>query len=292
MPTRIEKYFSLIKFSHTVFAMPFAIIGFFLGVHSRQGQWTFTWMGGRLLWVVACMIFARSAAMAFNRYLDRSFDAENPRTASREIPTGKIHPARALLFTGISALLFVGTTWLINPICFALSPVALAVVLGYSYTKRFTAFCHLILGIGLSLAPIGAYLAVTGTFHFLPILFSLAVIGWVSGFDIIYALQDEDFDRKHRLHSIPAWLGKAQALLVSRLLHGFSFAIIIWAGIIGEFGWIYVAGTLIYGAMLLYQQWIVSPRDLSRVNIAFMTANGMASVLFAAFVITDILIRN
>lgn len=292
MPTRIEKYFSLIKFSHTVFAMPFAIIGFFLGVHSQQGQWTVTWMGGRLLCVVACMIFARSAAMAFNRYLDRSFDAENPRTASREIPTGKIQPTRALLFTGISALLFVGTTWLINPICFALSPVALAVVLGYSYTKRFTAFCHLILGIGLSLAPIGAYLAVTGTFHFLPILFSLAVIGWVSGFDIIYALQDEEFDRKHQLHSVPAWLGKAQALLVSRLLHSFSFATIIWAGFIGEFGWIYATGTLIYGAMLAYQQWIVSPRDLSRVNIAFMTANGMASVLFAAFVITDILIRN
>ena len=292
MQAQLGKYFSLIKFSHTIFAMPFAFIGFFLGLRSLGGQWTWDLMGRRLLLVIACMVFARSAAMAFNRYLDRSFDAENPRTAIREIPTGKIPPARALLFTVISALLFAVSAWLINPICFALSPVALAVVLGYSYTKRFTALCHLVLGIGLSLAPIGAYLAVTGAFSLLPILFSLAVIGWVSGFDIIYALQDEEFDRSHQLHSVPAWLGKAQALTVSRLLHAFSFAAIVWAGFTGGFGWSYMVGTGIYGGMLIYQQLLVSPRDLSRVNIAFMTANGIASVFFAIFVITDILIRH
>ena len=291
MQERIGKYFSFIKFSHTIFAMPFAFIGFFLGIRSLELPWNWETMGFRFLLVITCMVFARSAAMAFNRYLDRSIDAINPRTAVREIPAGKITPASALFFTVISALLFAGSAWMINPICFALSPVALAVVLGYSYTKRFTALCHLVLGIGLSLAPIGAFLAVTGKFNLLPVLFSLAVIGWVSGFDIIYSLQDEEFDRNHQLHSVPVWLGKSRALLVSRVLHALSFAAILWAGFAGDFGWSYSAGTVIYGAMLIYQQLLVTPRDLSRVNIAFMTANGIASVFFAAFVIADILVH-
>ena len=165
--------------------------------------------------VILCMVFARSAAMAFNRYLDRSFDAKNPRTAIREIPAGILKANNVLLFTIISCLLFIACTFFINKICFFLSPVALLVVLGYSYTKRFTPLCHLILGLGLSLAPIGAYLAVTGRFDLLPILFSFTVLFWVSGFDIIYALQDEEFDKTNKLYSIPAWLGKAKALRVS-----------------------------------------------------------------------------
>ena len=165
-------------------------------------------------------------------------------------------------------------------------------MLGYSYTKRFTPLCHLILGLGLSLAPIGAYLAVTGHFSFLPILFSLCVIFWVSGFDIIYALQDEEFDRTQRLYSIPAWIGKAKALKVSELLHVSSATCVIAAGLYGGFGWLYWIGVTIFAGMLIYQHSIVKPADLRKVNLAFMTANGIASVVFAAFVIADIFINN
>ncbi len=308
---KVKNYLSLIKFSHTIFAMPFAMIGFFLGMISENGfknldsQVDYYWISGRVILndghivsvegtvirfilVVLCMIFARSAAMAFNRYLDRSFDALNPRTAIREIPAGIIKSNSALWFTIISSLLFVACTFFINRLCFYLSPVALLVVLGYSYTKRFTPFCHLVLGVGLSLAPIGAYLAVTGQFALLPILFSIAVIFWVSGFDIIYALQDEEFDKSQQLYSIPAWLGKAKALHVSELFHGISAAAVFVAGRIGGFGWLYWIGVAIFTGMLIYQHSIVKPNDLRKVNLAFMTANGIASVVFAIFVIADL----
>jgi 4-hydroxybenzoate polyprenyltransferase len=245
-----------------------------------------------LLLVIICMITARSAAMAFNRYLDRKWDALNPRTAIREIPKGIITPKNALAFTITSCVLFILATFFINRICFYLSPVALAVVLGYSYTKRFTPFCHLILGLGLALAPIGAYLAVTGVFHWLPILFSLAVLFWVSGFDIIYALQDEEFDKANQLYSIPAWLGKASALRVSEVLHLLSAAAVVAAGRFGGFGTLYWVGVLVFGACLIYQHSIVKPTDLRRVNLAFMTTNGIASVVFAIFVIADLFINK
>lgn len=236
------------------------------------------------------MVTARSAAMAFNRYLDRHFDAQNPRTAIREIPAGIISANGALLFVVLNCVLFVAATYFINTICFFLSPVALFVILFYSYTKRFTALCHLVLGLGLSLAPIGAYLAVTGYFSLLPILFSLTVLFWVSGFDIIFALQDEAFDRSQNLRSIPAAVGTARALRISRLLHLASFGCVAAAGWWGSFGWLYMVGAAVFGAMLVYQHSLVKPGDLSRVNIAFMTANGIASVVFAVFVIADILI--
>lgn len=242
----------------------------------------------RFLLVIGCMIFARSAAMAFNRYLDRSFDAKNPRTAIREIPSGILKAKSVLLFTIINCMLFITCTYFINPLCFYLSPVALLVVLGYSYTKRFTPLCHLILGLGLSLAPIGAFLAVTGEFQLLPILFSLAVICWVSGFDIIYALQDEEFDKANSLFSIPSWLGKAKALRVSEILHFISAFFVITAGYIGQFGWLYWVGIIVFVGMLIYQHSIVKPNDLRKVNLAFMTANGIASVVFAVFVIADL----
>jgi 4-hydroxybenzoate polyprenyltransferase len=333
---KVKSYLSLIKFSHTIFAMPFALIGFFLGlmhpiaitIEYGVGQWNlnktlrwetesgsgsfsnvvfsqdtliaklldgdkgkFFYITMYLLLVILCMVFARSAAMAFNRYLDRQWDAKNPRTAVREIPSGIITPKNALLFTILSSLLFIVCTFFINRLCFYLSPVALAVVLGYSYTKRFTPLCHLILGLGLSLAPIGAYLAVTGQFALLPILFSLAVIFWVSGFDIIYALQDEEFDKSQQLYSIPAWLGKAKALRVSEFLHLFSAASVVAAGWYGNFGWLYWIGTAVFVGMLVYQHSIVKPNDLRKVNLAFMTANGIASVVFAIFVIADLFIN-
>ncbi len=298
MPT-VRNYLSLIKFSHTIFAMPFALIGFCLAAYPQIAGWfgrpeeAAARVDDKPLWllfllVVGCMIFARSAAMAFNRYLDRSFDQQNPRTAIREIPAGILKANSVLLFTIVNCILFVTCTFFINSLCFYLSPVALAVVLGYSYTKRFTPLCHLVLGLGLSLAPIGAYLAVTGAFHWLPILFSLAVIFWVSGFDIIYALQDEEFDRSQQLYSIPAALGKVRALRVSELLHLLSAASVVIAGVYGEFGWLYWLGVLVFGGMLIYQHSIVKPTDLRRVNLAFMTANGIASVVFAVFVIGDL----
>ena len=197
----MKKYLSLIKFSHTIFAMPFALIGFFLA----SQQYNFEWI--TLLYVVLCMVFARSAAMAFNRYIDRDIDIANERTAQiREIPNRTITAKNALLFVVINAMLFVLTTYFINSLCFALSPIALLTILGYSYTKRFTVLCHLVLGLGLSLAPIGAYLAVSGVFDIIPILFSCVVLFWVSGFDIIYSLQDDDFDKTQKLHSIPVLL--------------------------------------------------------------------------------------
>ena len=292
MLKRVVSYFSLVKFSHTIFAMPFAFIGFFLGIKNNVHQYTVAQLGTLFILVIACMVFARSAAMAFNRYLDRYYDALNPRTATREIPKGIIRPSHALSFTVVMALLFVLTALLINSLCFILSPVALAVILGYSYTKRFTPLCHLILGLGLSLAPIGAYLAVTGQFSLVPVLFSLSVICWVSGFDIIYALQDVDFDRSQQLYSIPSWVGKSRALLLSRMLHIGSFFLIAAAGWIGGFGLVYWLGALLYGSLLVYQQVLVKPHDLSRVNLAFMTANGLASVIFSFFVIVDLFTQH
>jgi 4-hydroxybenzoate polyprenyltransferase len=300
--TTVKKYLSLVKFSHTIFAMPFAMIGFVLGV-TRVTQWnlnmTMNWGGPHLatlensikfIFVIICMITARSAAMAFNRYLDRNFDARNPRTAIREIPKGIISPNSALRFVILNCVLFIITTFFINRICFFLSPVALFVILFYSYTKRFTPLCHLVLGIGLSLAPIGAYLAVTGVFDMLPLLFSFAVIFWVSGFDIIYALQDIEFDQSQQLYSIPSVLGKSKALRVSELLHVLSAACVIAAGRHGGFHWVYWMGVAVFIGMLIYQHSIVKPNDLSKVNIAFMTANGIASIVFGVLVITDIFI--
>jgi 4-hydroxybenzoate polyprenyltransferase len=290
--SKVKSYLSLVKFSHTIFAMPFAMIGFFLGIINNESivnstPWYLRY-GYRFILVILCMVFARSAAMAFNRYLDRSFDEKNPRTAIREIPAGILKANNVLLFTVANCLLFIACTFFINKICFYLSPVALAVVLGYSYTKKFTPLCHLILGLGLSLAPIGAYLAVTGHFDMLPILFSLTVLFWVSGFDIIYALQDEEFDKEHKLFSIPAWLGKKKGLRISEALHVLSAVSVVGAGWLGGFGWLYCLGTGIFIGMLIYQHSIVKPNDLKKVNIAFMTANGIASVVFSIFVIADL----
>jgi len=286
----MKRYLSLVKFSHTVFALPFALVGFFVGT-VEQGQ-GLSW---RLLGlVVLCMVFARTAAMAFNRWLDREVDALNPRTQSREIPAGVVSPQAALRLVIGACVLFVATTYFINPLCFYLSPVALAVVLGYSYTKRFTWLCHLILGLGLALAPVGAYIAATGQFGWISILYGAAVLLWTAGFDIIYALQDEAFDREHRLFSIPARVGKAQALRVSEWLHLGAAAFMVSAGSLmhsrlAEAEWLTWLGTAIFLVLLVYQHRLVKPNDLSRVNMAFFTTNGVASLLFGAMTVFDLL---
>jgi 4-hydroxybenzoate polyprenyltransferase len=284
----ITNYLSLIKFSHTVFALPFAMIGYFLAVKITGNILNIQ----KLILILFCMIFARSAAMAFNRYIDKEFDSKNPRTALREIPAGIISSNAALFFVILSSLLFITVTYFINTICLYLSPVALAVILGYSFTKRFTALCHVILGIGLSLAPIGAYLAVTGKFDWLPLYFSFAVLFWVSGFDIIYALQDELFDKANNLSSIPAWLGIKRALILAKIFHCLTIIFLVYAGITAPFGMIYWIGFAFFVSLLIYQHTLVKPTDLSKVNIAFATTNGIASILFATFVIIDLFINK
>ncbi len=284
MLNTLKTYLSLVKFSHTVFAMPFAVIGFCLGI----AQPGYHFDGTLFLKVILCMVFARTAAMAFNRYIDRTIDKKNARTKVREIPSGTVTPLSAILLVIVSSLAFMVTAYFINRLCFYLSPVALAVVLGYSLTKRFTWLCHLILGIGLSLAPIGAYLAVTGKFDWLPLFFSFAVICWVSGFDIIYALQDEEFDRSHNLFSLPVAFGKKGALNISNALHGITIIFLVTAGFALPFGYIYWIGTGIFSALLFYQHTLVKTYDLSKVNLAFFTTNGIASIIFAGFAITDL----
>lgn len=280
----MKKYFSLVLFAHSVFALPFAFIGFFLALTTTSHE--FSWL--KLILMIGCMVFARNAAMAFNRYLDRDIDALNPRTAIRDIPAGKISAKSALNFTILNSVLFVATTWFINPLCFYLSPIALIVVLGYSYTKRFTALCHLVLGLGLALAPLGAYLTVTGEFALLPIFYSFAVLFWVSGFDIIYALQDEDFDRENQLKSIPTLLGTKGSLRLSEIFHVLSAIFVILPMLYFSLGWLYILGVLFYIALLIYQHTLVSLKDLTKIDRAFMTTNGFASVIFAIFFLLDI----
>ena len=289
----VKNYLSLVKFSHTIFAMPFALIGFALGIAALKNniiELQNSVIIIRFCLVLVCMITARSAAMAFNRYLDRHFDQLNPRTAIREIPAGIIKAEKALGFVMVNAVIFIIATYFINTICFYLSPVALFVILFYSYTKRFTYLCHLVLGVGLSLAPIGAYLAVTGEFNILPLIFSFAIIFWVSGFDIIYSLQDADFDTAQSLYSMPSHWGGDKALRMARVFHFISGVFLWTAYFVGDFHWLYLIGLLLFNSMLIYQQSIVTPTDLSKVNLAFMTANGIASIVFSIFVITAIIL--
>jgi len=282
-----KNYLSLVKFSHTIFALPFALFGFFLGAFDKTASidWSI------FLLVLLDMVWARNAAMAFNRYLDRHIDSQNERTIIRDIPSGKITPLAAFIFVLFNVLAFLATTYFINRLTFYLAPVALLVILGYSYTKRYTALCHLVLGLGLSLAPIGAYLAVVGVFSWVPVLLSFAVLFWVSGFDIIYALQDETFDKQMKLKSIPVLLGAKGALNLSKILHLFSVLFLISVGIQGGFSWMYWIGFAVFSALLFYQHTIVKFNDLSKVNLAFFTTNGVASVLFGLLSVLDLLIR-
>jgi 4-hydroxybenzoate polyprenyltransferase len=284
----VSNYLSLIKFSHTIFAMPFAVIGFFLAVRWAGFEIPTNTQVKVFTLIILCMIFARSAAMAFNRWADYKYDSRNIRTKNREIPQGIISTKNALIFVFANCLLFITTTFFINKICFYLSPVALVIILGYSYTKRFTFLCHLILGLGLSLAPIGAFLAVTGEFQLLPILYSFVVLFWVSGFDIIYALQDEEFDRMQNLKSIPVLLGKKNALLISRIFHFISAISVLYAGYFAGFKSWYWLGASLFIFLLAFQQSLVKPNDLSKVNMAFFTTNGIASIVFSIFVLLEL----
>jgi len=281
---KVNNYLSLVKFPHTIFALPFALLGFSLATIHNSDSLSLK----LLLLVLLCMLFARNAAMSFNRWADRHIDEINPRTAQREIPARLIGERSALIFCIANAVFFIIATWFINPLCFYLSPVALIIILGYSLTKRFTALSHFVLGLGLALAPTGAYLAVTGTINWIPVIISFSVLFWVSGFDIIYALQDEEFDRENHLRSIPVMLGRKKALNLSLVLHIITALLLIAAGLEGDFKTIYWIGLGIFTILLFYQHTIVKYDDLRKVNVAFFTLNGIASILFSIFAITDL----
>ncbi len=282
----IKKFSNLVVFSHTIFAMPFALVGFTYALTATEARFSAI----LLLQVVVCMIFARNTAMGFNRWADRDIDAKNERTASREIPANRISPRSALIFVIINAILFVATACTINPLTAYLSPVALFVVMFYSYCKRFTAAAHLVLGLGLSIAPIGAYIAVAGQFALAPCILSLVVLTWCSGFDIIYALQDADFDRKEGLHSIPAKFSIRGALNISILLHIVAAAaLIFFARLAPHSAWI-TAGVALFIAILTAEHFLVTPTRQRNIGIAFGTLNGLASLTLAIMVIIGLLV--
>ena len=277
-------FLSLVVFAHTVFALPFALLAAILAAGGVPN-------GRTLLWILVAMVGARSAAMSFNRIVDRHVDAKNPRTARREIPAGVVSPAAAALFCAASAALFVLAAAQLNRLCLYLSPVALAVVLGYSYAKRFTAAAHLVLGLSLAIAPVGAWVAVTGAFALPPVLLGLAVVFWVAGFDVIYSLQDEEFDRQQGLRSIPARFGAPRALQIARLFHGATLTLFYAVFLAVGGGWLFGGAVVVAGAFLVRQHRLVSPGDLSRVDAAFFTANGWLSVAFLVLGAADVLLR-
>lgn len=285
--SKIGDYLRLVKFSHTIFAMPFALLSF-----------TYAWMTAEhdavlwvvLLQVVACMVFARNVAMGFNRWADRKIDAENPRTANREIPAGVISSRGAVIFIIINALLFVATTLTINPLCAWLSPVALFVVMFYSYCKRFTAMAHIVLGLSLGIAPVGAYIAVTGTTVVECWLLAAVVTTWCAGFDIIYALQDAEFDRKRGLHSIPSHFSATTSLVISALLHLASVGLLVWFALSQPHTWLLYTGCALFAAILALEHYLVTPTKQRNIGIAFGTLNAMASMSLAVCLIANLLI--
>ncbi len=280
---RLTVTLEMIKFQHTLFALPFAFTGMILAARGLPAWRT-------LLWVMVAMVGARSAAMTFNRIADRRFDAANPRTADRALPAGRISLAFAVGFAAVSAGLFVLAAAMLNPLCFALSPVALLVALGYSFTKRFTPLSHFVLGLSLAMAPMGGWLAVTGAFGIPPLLLSLAVLAWTAGFDILYACQDRDFDRRVGLHSIPARWGVRASLQASSLLHSLTVLALVGLIPLADLGWIYLTGMGLIAAFLFYEHSLVSPTNLGRLNVAFFQVNAWVSVLIFTVTFLDLLI--
>ena len=282
----MKRYLSLVKFAHTIFAMPFALMAFTYALWISDAQFSW-WL---LLQVVLCMVFARNVAMGFNRWADRDIDKENPRTAEREIPAGVISPRKAMIFIVVNAVLFMATACTINLLTALLSPVALAVIMFYSYCKRFTALAHIVLGLSLAIAPAGAYIAVTGSLSWAVCLLSLLVMTWCGGFDIIYALQDAEFDRQRGLHSIPSTFSVAISLYISIALHCVSVGVLVAFALYLPQSWVLWSGVALFSAILVAEHILVTPTKQRSIGIAFGTLNGLASLTLAAFVIANILI--
>jgi 4-hydroxybenzoate polyprenyltransferase len=285
MASKVRTILEMIKFEHTIFALPFALTSALLAADGMPS-------GRVLLWILVAMIGARSSAMAFNRIADLHYDRLNPRTAERALPRGVLKIGDVWLFTMVSAAVFVLASKKLNPLAFTLSPIALIVILGYSYTKRFTSLSHLVLGLALGIAPVGAWIAVTGRLDFAPMVLSAAVMFWTAGFDIIYTLQDLEFDREQGLFSIPKALGPARALLVSRIFHLATVGLLFWFGTLLSLGVAYWIGVAFVGILLAYEQSLVKADDLSRVNVAFFNTNGLVSIGFLIFALVDLLVRK
>ena len=280
----LVRYANLVKLPHTLFGLPFALVGVTLASYVKDVT------SHHILWVTVAFTSARFAAMGFNRIVDRQIDAANPRTAAREIPRGEIGLRGAAVAVALASLLFMVAAWRLNPLCLALSPVALLWVLGYSFTKRFTRWAHLVLGLGLAIAPVGGYLAVTGAWSspwWVLIVLAVAVMCWVGGFDIFYALQDVTFDRQHRLYSIPAMLGEATAIRIARGLHVITVLSLAAVGIGVGVGWLYGVGVAVVAGLLVYEHALVRVGDLTRLDAAFFTMNGVISISFFGFVLAE-----
>ena len=266
----------MIKFKHTVFALPFALMGAFLAARGVPGPWV-------LFWVVVAMAGARTAAMGFNRIVDRKFDAMNPRTRDRALPAGQISVPWSWIMVIVAAALFFFACWQLNPLTMAISPVALGICLGYSLTKRFTWACHIVLGIALAFSPLGGWVAVSGTLAHYPWVLSLAVLCWVAGFDTVYACMDADFDRCSGLFSLPARFGPKTALRLAMALHGMAFVLFALTGVAAGLGIMYHTGLVLAGAAMVFQHRLIAPDDLSRIKMSFFTMNGVISLaLFVA----------
>jgi 4-hydroxybenzoate polyprenyltransferase len=283
MLEKIKIILEMIKFEHTVFALPFAFTGALLAARGLP-------TGGQILWITVAMVGARSAAMGFNRWADRALDAENPRTQERALPKGLVTPLQVVLFIAASSVLLVYAAYRLNPLCFALSPVALLIVFFYSYTKRFTYLSHAFLGFGISLAPIGAWIAVTGELEIPALILGAAVLFWLLGFDVLYALQDREFDRKRGLHSIPQRFGIERSLWISRISHAITMAALFLLYVLSSLGSFYLAGVIIAFCLILYEHTLVKENDLSKLNMAFFNMNGLISITVFGFTLLDVLL--
>lgn len=277
----LRTFLEMVKIEHSIFALPFAMIGMMWAAHGWPG-WD------KFLWIVIAMVSCRTAAMAFNRIADRHIDSENPRTSMRAIPAGLLALRTANLYLAISILLFLGAAAMLNPLALILSPVALLFTLGYSLTKKFTWLCHFVLGFSLGIAPAAAWIGVRGSLNPAIVALTVAVTCWTAGFDIIYSLQDDDFDRDHGLQSIPATFGRSRALLISRLCHVVTIISLVCAGILFDTGVFYLIGVGFAAALLAYEQSLVKSHDLSKVNIAFFTLNGYVSIGVFLFAVLDL----
>ncbi len=284
----LVRYFNFVKLPHTVFALPFALVGATLASYRQPVTWQ------ALGWIVLAFTAARFAAMGFNRIADRDIDARNPRTAGRELPLGTLTLRQATVAVALASLIFIYAAWQLNPICGWLSPVALGWVLLYSYTKRFTRWSHLVLGVSLSIAPVGGYLAIAGQWSqpvWMLLVLAAAVASWVAGFDILYALQDQAFDVEQGLHSIPVAFGTAGAVRFSQVLHTATVLSLVAVGLGTGAGWVYATGVVVAAVLLLYEHSLVKPNDLKRLDAAFFTMNGVISIAFFVFVLAERLMR-
>lgn len=283
---KITTLLEMIKFSHTVFAFPFALMGVVLASLASQKAPGIT----QVFWVCVAMVGARTAAMGLNRLIDAKIDAGNPRTADRHIPAGKVSVAEAVLFVLAALVVFLFAAWMLNPLCFKLAPVVVAFFVLYAYCKRFTHFAHVVLGLCLAAAPIGAWIALRGDLGWSVLSLGLAVLFWVAGFDIFYALQDYDYDVAHGLHSVPSRLGKQKSFLLVRIFHALMlfFLLLVMPG--SGLGWIYFSGVVVVAGLLVYEHLLVKPDDLSRLDAAFFNMNGYISLTIFAFTLVDAIV--